>query len=56
MDRPLEGLPEIDEADKGGIVKSEVDVADELKMVSPVPPLKPVRQFYRKWFLVLRHL
>ena len=56
MDRPLEGLPEIDEADKGGIVKSEGDVADELKMVSPVPPLKPVRQFYRKWFLVLRHL
>ena len=50
-DRALEGLPEVDSADKGSIVKSEDDLVDECEVVSPEfsePPLKPVRQFYRE--------
>jgi len=49
MDRALEGLPEVNGADKGSIMKSDDgDFADECKMMSPdSPPLKPVRQFYR---------
>lgn len=51
MDRALEGLPEVDSADKGSIVKSEDDSVDGCEVVSPgfsESPLKPVRQFYRE--------
>lgn len=48
----LEGLPEVDGADKDSVAKSECDFVDECKVVppdSPEPqPLKPVRQFYRE--------
>ena len=55
-DRVLEGLPELDEAEKGSVLKSEGECTDERKVVSPEPPLKPERQFYRMWFLVLRRM
>lgn len=55
-DRALEGLPETDEAEKASVLKSEGEFTDERKAVSPEPPLKPERQFYRMWFLVLRRL
>lgn len=55
-DRVLEGLPELDEAEKGSVLKSEGEFMDERKVVSPEPPLKPERQFYRMWFLVLRRM
>jgi len=56
-DRALEGLPEVDEAEKGSILKSEGGFTDERKGgVSPEPRLKPERQFYRMWFLILRRL
>jgi hypothetical protein len=49
-DRALEGLPEVDEAEKGDPMMDEEDLADARKVVcmdSP-EPLKPVRQFYRE--------
>ena len=46
-DRALEGLPEVDEVEKGSIFKSEGECTDERKVASPEPPLKPERQFYR---------
>ena len=55
-DRALEGLPETDEAEKASVLKSEGEFTDERKVVSPEPPLKPERRFYRMWFLVLRRL
>ena len=56
-DRALEGLPEVDEAEKGSILKSEGEFTDERKgAVSPEPALKPERQFYRMWFLILRRV
>jgi hypothetical protein len=49
-DRALAGLPETDEAEKASVLKSEGDFTDERKVVSPEPPLKPERLFYRMCF------
>lgn len=47
-DRVLEGLPEVDEAEKGSMLKSDGECTDECKgAMSPEPRLKPERQFYR---------
>jgi hypothetical protein len=47
-DRVLEGLPEVDEADKNSIAKGDGIFTEGRKVVSPDSPLKPVRQFYRE--------
>jgi hypothetical protein len=54
IDRALERLPEVDEADRASaLVKSEDKFASKSKVSASVerdtePPLKPVRQFYRE--------